>query len=105
MALKYSRAQGRCAAHIVLQVEAHEGVGAGSGQLRQVPQVAHGRLVELEHLRVEQILVPQSRVAGQHLRQDHHLQPKNPQNLSGSLQIMLSSEGNGLHCKEQRRRR
>ena len=50
-----------------------KGAAAGRRELRQVAQVAHGLAVEAQHLRVVQVLVAQRRVAGQHLRQHHHL--------------------------------
>jgi hypothetical protein len=39
-------------AHVVLEVEAHVGLGAGSRHLRQVAQVTHLSAVETQHLRV-----------------------------------------------------
>ncbi len=59
--------------HIQVEVEAHEGLGAGGGQLREVRQVADARAVEVQDLGVVDLLVAQRGVAGQHLGQHHYL--------------------------------
>ncbi len=66
----------RAGAHVVVQVEAHEGRAAVQAELREVAQVAHGLAVEAQHLHVVQLLVAQRRVAGQHLRQHDHLRAR-----------------------------
>ena len=59
--------------HIQVKIEAHEGLGAGGGQLREVRQVADARAVEVQDLGVVDLLVAQRGVAGQHLGQHHYL--------------------------------
>jgi len=42
-------------------------------ELNEVSQVSHWCAVELEHLHIAVVFIPQSCIAGQHLRQDNHL--------------------------------
>lgn len=55
--------------YLVVQVKPHEGVGALSGKARKMVQVLHWDAIELEHLGVEVVIVPQRCVTRQHLHQ------------------------------------
>ena len=65
--------RGAAGPHMVVEVEAHEGLLAPPHQGGQVVQVAHRHAVEALEPQVVQVLVPQRGIARQHLRQHHYL--------------------------------
>ena len=77
--------------HIQVEVEAHEGLRACGGQLCQVGQIADARAVELQDLRVVDLLIAQRGIAGQHLGQHHYL--RSHPNLSVNYIAVLMSSG------------
>jgi len=59
--------------YLVGQIKAHIMCSAVTHKLNEVSQIPHWCAIELEHLHIAVIFIPQSCIAGQHLRQDNHL--------------------------------